>query len=352
MRAADARPACARSPTSSPACSTIIPSSPTRWPTASWSRMRETGAAGRRAVLGWARLSSRFHQPRRDRLVAQRAEDHAARSRHRDGLERQQRVRDLGRGCGLRRLRPAVPAGAGAPGAGAADEQVSRETQSAQRPNERPYVDQPRRRSRHRPLRPDLVRRQLHRLEDAALEPAPGSRHEPVRPVQHRPRRRRLPWPEPGAGAALSLRRVLRAVAALRDEFLEGDGVVTLPWMYPDILPQVHEAYALRYRLLPHIYAAMHRAAVAQCRRCGPLGMDFPDDARAEGRSGFSSMLGDGLLVAPVLDQGVTTRTVYLPQHPHGWYDFPFRPVVCGRRRRSPSTRRSGAFRCLRPAAA
>jgi alpha-glucosidase len=98
-------------------------------------------------------------------------------------------------------------------------------------------------------------------------------------------------------------------------------GIVTLPWMYPDSLPQVHEAYALRYRLMPHIYAAMHRGAVAHVPPVRPLGMDFPDDARARTEQD-SFLLGDGLLVAPVLDQGATARAVYLPAHPHGWCDF------------------------------
>lgn len=98
-------------------------------------------------------------------------------------------------------------------------------------------------------------------------------------------------------------------------------GVVTLPWMYPDRLPEVHQAYALRYRLMPHIYAAMHRAAVALVPPVRPLGMDFPDDARARAEQD-SFLLGEGLLVAPVLDQGATVRSVYLPEHPHGWYDF------------------------------
>jgi alpha-glucosidase len=91
--------------------------------------------------------------------------------------------------------------------------------------------------------------------------------------------------------------------------------------MYPDSLPQVHEAYALRYRLMPHIYAAMRRAAIAHVPPVRPLGMDFPDDARARAEQD-SFLLGDGLLVAPVLDQGATARAVYLPAHPHGWYDF------------------------------
>jgi len=101
----------------------------------------------------------------------------------------------------------------------------------------------------------------------------------------------------------------------------KADGIVTLPWMYPELLPQVREAFAMRYRLLPHIYTAMYRGAVDQLPPVRPLGLDFPDDPRAA-READSFVLGDGLLVAPVLDQGAVTRTAYLPAHPHGWYDF------------------------------
>jgi alpha-glucosidase len=72
---------------------------------------------------------------------------------------------------------------------------------------------------------------------------------------------------------------------------------------------------------MPHLYAAMHRAAVTHVPPVRPLGMDFPDDAQARAEQD-SFLLGDGLLVAPVLDQGATARSVYLPAHPHGWYDF------------------------------
>lgn len=98
-------------------------------------------------------------------------------------------------------------------------------------------------------------------------------------------------------------------------------GIVNLPWMYPQLLPAVHEAYGLRYRLMPHLYAAMQRGAAEHLPPVRPLVMDFPDDPRALGEED-AFMLGDGLLIAPVLDEGATTRTVYLPHHAAGWYEF------------------------------
>jgi alpha-glucosidase len=98
-------------------------------------------------------------------------------------------------------------------------------------------------------------------------------------------------------------------------------GIVNLPWMYPDRLPEVREAWGLRYRLMPHIYAAMRRGAAEHLPPVRPLEMDFPDDLEAAHEQD-EFLLGDGLLVAPVLDEGATQRSVYLPVHPAGWYDF------------------------------
>jgi alpha-glucosidase len=99
------------------------------------------------------------------------------------------------------------------------------------------------------------------------------------------------------------------------------NGTVNLPWMYPDILPAVREAYGLRYRLMPHIYAAMRLGAAEHVPPVRPLEMDFPDDPHAASEQD-AFLLGNGLLVAPVLDEGATKRTVYLPVHAAGWYDF------------------------------
>ena len=98
-------------------------------------------------------------------------------------------------------------------------------------------------------------------------------------------------------------------------------GIVTLPWMYPALLPQVRAAYALRYRLMPHLYTAMRRGAAAHLPPIRPLAMDFPADPTAA-REEDSFLLGEGLLVAPVLEKGALTREVYLPENNVGWYDF------------------------------
>jgi alpha-glucosidase (family GH31 glycosyl hydrolase) len=75
----------------------------------------------------------------------------------------------------------------------------------------------------------------------------------------------------------------------------------------------------LRYRLLPYLYSA-----VRECHDTGlpimrALWLHYPDDPQAIAR-GDEYLWGRDMLVAPVVEQGATSRRVYLP--PGGWYDF------------------------------
>ncbi|MFY7777998.1 MAG: TIM-barrel domain-containing protein [Elstera sp.] len=99
------------------------------------------------------------------------------------------------------------------------------------------------------------------------------------------------------------------------------NGVVNTPWMHPEVLPQVRDAMNLRNRLIPYLYTQMWQAAAQDIPAVRPLFWDFPEDAGAKSVED-SFMLGPDLLVAPVLEQGETTRSVYLPAHPGGWYDW------------------------------
>lgn len=99
------------------------------------------------------------------------------------------------------------------------------------------------------------------------------------------------------------------------------DGITTTPWMYPEALPAVRDAMHLRERLMPLIYTLMWKAARDNEPAVRPLLWHFPDDPAARANDD-SFLLGSDLLVAPVLEEGATTREVYLPQHPGGWFDF------------------------------
>ncbi|UZF92970.1 glycoside hydrolase family 31 protein [Bosea sp. NBC_00550] len=99
------------------------------------------------------------------------------------------------------------------------------------------------------------------------------------------------------------------------------DGVVNLPWMYPEMVPQVREAISLRYRLMPYLYTLMWRASRDGTPAIRPLLWDFPQDATAV-KTDDAFMLGPDVLVAPVLEEGARERSVYLPVHDGGWYDW------------------------------
>ena len=98
-------------------------------------------------------------------------------------------------------------------------------------------------------------------------------------------------------------------------------GIVNPPWMHESVLPEVRSAMNLRHSLIPYLYTQMWRAAAEDVPAVRPLLWDFASDATAVTVED-AFMLGPDLLVAPVLEEGATTREVYLPAHPGGWYDW------------------------------
>jgi alpha-glucosidase len=101
------------------------------------------------------------------------------------------------------------------------------------------------------------------------------------------------------------------------------NGVTTVPWMYPEATPAIRKAIELRYQLLPYLWSLFERATAKHEPIIRPTFYDFPQDANClEDSDDF--MLGDALLVAPVVDAGATSRRVYLPALPDGgrWFDF------------------------------
>jgi alpha-D-xyloside xylohydrolase len=76
----------------------------------------------------------------------------------------------------------------------------------------------------------------------------------------------------------------------------------------------------LRYQLVPYLYALGRRTYESGAPFMRALFMDFGDDP-AVAAIGDEYMLGPALLVAPVTEQGATSRSVYLPAGAE-WYDF------------------------------
>ena len=76
----------------------------------------------------------------------------------------------------------------------------------------------------------------------------------------------------------------------------------------------------LRYQLLPYIYSLSYSVYQTGAPNMRALFMDFPDDVKvADIRDEY--MFGPAFLVAPVTEQGATTRSVYLPAGT-GWYNY------------------------------
>jgi alpha-glucosidase len=92
------------------------------------------------------------------------------------------------------------------------------------------------------------------------------------------------------------------------------------PWSYGARHEAVNRrAIELRYELLPQIYDVMKEASETGVPALRPLFLEFPDDPQTWGIQD-QFLLGHDLLVAPVLREAQTERSVYLPAG--DWYDF------------------------------
>ncbi|MFT4112433.1 TIM-barrel domain-containing protein [Silvibacterium sp.] len=92
-------------------------------------------------------------------------------------------------------------------------------------------------------------------------------------------------------------------------------------WSYGHEAEPILEKYLkLRYTLMPYIYSTAYHVYQTGAPSMRALFMDFPEDAKA-GEIKDEYMLGPAFLVAPVTDQGATTREVYLPAG-SDWYNY------------------------------
>ena len=101
----------------------------------------------------------------------------------------------------------------------------------------------------------------------------------------------------------------------------KADGTTNVPWLYPSVTADVVAAIRLRYTLMPYLWSLFERAHTLHQPIIRPKFYDFADDAACFGDCD-DFMLGDALLVAPVVDAGATSREVYLPAGPAAWFDF------------------------------
>ena len=92
------------------------------------------------------------------------------------------------------------------------------------------------------------------------------------------------------------------------------------PWMYGPVAEAAsHRALALRYALLPYIYSYERLTTEGGVGLVRPLFWQFPSDPAAA-QTDAEWMFGDALLVSPIVTEGETTHSVYLPAG--DWFDF------------------------------
>jgi alpha-glucosidase len=105
-------------------------------------------------------------------------------------------------------------------------------------------------------------------------------------------------------------------------------GISNLPWMHPEVTDAVRDAIALRYRLMPYLWACFEQATQQHVPIIRPTFFNFPDDLQCLADAD-EFMLGESLLVSPVLNQGQRIKKIYLPQLSDGqhWLDFETRQV-------------------------
>ena len=91
-------------------------------------------------------------------------------------------------------------------------------------------------------------------------------------------------------------------------------------WSWGDAVEsQVRSAIELRYRLLPYLYSAFLESSRTGAPVQRPLVFDHQDDATVL-ELDDEYLLGRDLLVAPVMEPGMTARQVYLPRGE--WHDW------------------------------
>ena len=92
-------------------------------------------------------------------------------------------------------------------------------------------------------------------------------------------------------------------------------------WSYGKQAEPILEQYLrLRYELMPYIYSLGYFTHKTGAPFMRALFMDFPDDPKVA-EIGDEYMFGPAFLVAPVTEQGATTKQVYLPAGAD-WYNY------------------------------
>ena len=92
------------------------------------------------------------------------------------------------------------------------------------------------------------------------------------------------------------------------------------PWLFGEEVLSIYRKYVeLRYSLLPYFYDLCRVCEQTGLPVIRPLVLHYENDINVRNMND-EFLVGESLLVAPVTDQGVTKRLVYLPKGV--WYDY------------------------------
>lgn len=103
----------------------------------------------------------------------------------------------------------------------------------------------------------------------------------------------------------------------------------TEPWLYDSKRVQdvFRKSAEMKYRLMPYVYAQAKECTEKGLPMLRALFVEFPDDPGAW-RVDDEYLFGSQILVAPLLESGITGRTVYLPEGK--WIDYQMEKVYEG----------------------
>jgi alpha-glucosidase len=96
------------------------------------------------------------------------------------------------------------------------------------------------------------------------------------------------------------------------------DNTVTQPWMYSDYADIIRDTIKFRYQLMPYFYSLLYEAHIKGTPIARPLFYEFQNDLNIYDES-CNFMLGSSLLIANVVEEGVNTKSIYLPEG-SDWY--------------------------------
>lgn len=102
------------------------------------------------------------------------------------------------------------------------------------------------------------------------------------------------------------------------------------PWQFEDNIIDIYREYVeLRYSLIPYFYDLFHIEENTGLPILRPLVMKYTWDKETRNLND-EFMVGENILVAPVVYQGQTKRMVYLPKG--NWFDYHTGEKICGDR--------------------